>query len=706
MPDNVVEIDGRPLKLDARPDRLDLRDLPYRPAVRPLPPRFPDEAGFAATLRGFVAAGLILDQGEDGACTGFGLAAVINYLLWQRSGREEAARVSTRMLYHLARFYDEWPGEAYEGSSCRGALKGWHKHGACTDTLWPYDPKRFMAPDPGWEFDAVTRPLGVYYRIDRASVVDMQAAIVETGAIFVSSSVHSGWDVPERKRFPLRHDQLPRIRPKKRGDGGHAFALIGFDEHGFVVQNSWGEGWGARGFAVLPYGQWVEHGDDAWVVALGAPIAHAVSGKSRGEPLAAPKHRVPGRARVLQAGGLPGWLGRNDPLADRPHAWREDTAYRHALVTGNDGVIVNHLPDVENAAAAAASVARDRPQSWLEGQARGSRRLVVYAHGGLTSREQSMERIRVLGPWFVENGIYPVFITWQTGWLETLRFELDDRVRDLLGALPERGLPEVLTEPVDRLIEVFCRTQPVRALWSQMKDNAAVSTEAGRGLAVLVDHLAALHQALDGDLDVHFVAHSAGSYIAGRVLAALAQRGVASATCTLFAPACDLRFALDHFAATIEGGALARSSFTVHALSDARERDDAVFTYRKSLLYLVSRALDARERTPLAGLASAYDGDRATEGWWNAADLADVVAWQQWFWGGAVPAGFADQGPAPAVRGLNLVNARSIDTGPRNVPATHGSFDNNLRVFVATLRAILGLAADAPLPAPPNDIDD
>jgi hypothetical protein len=64
--------------------------------------------------------GMILDQGTEGACTGFGLAAVVNYLLWTaaRSRRDRMpAKVSTRMLFHLARFYDEWPGEDYQGSS-------------------------------------------------------------------------------------------------------------------------------------------------------------------------------------------------------------------------------------------------------------------------------------------------------------------------------------------------------------------------------------------------------------------------------------------------------------------------------------------------------------------------------------------------------------------------------------------------------------
>jgi len=143
MPRRAVELNGKPLVLDARPDRLDLRDLPYRPPVENLPPIYPTDDEVKRLLPGYLQAGLILDQKNEGACTGFGLAAVINFLRWLEAGersQQVSAKdvVSPRMLYHLARFYDEWPGEDYEGSSCRGALKGWHRHGVCLETLWPY----------------------------------------------------------------------------------------------------------------------------------------------------------------------------------------------------------------------------------------------------------------------------------------------------------------------------------------------------------------------------------------------------------------------------------------------------------------------------------------------------------------------------------------------------------------------------------------
>jgi hypothetical protein len=714
MPEGRIEIGGRAIVLDARPDRLDLRDLPYHPAVRPLAPRFPADGALAEAIAAFVAARLILDQGTDGACTGFGLAAVVNYLLWCRQraegdpGTAQVERVSPGMLYHLARFYDEWPGEDYEGSSCRGALKGWHKHGVCTAAKWPFEPQRFVAPAGDWDVDAVRRPLGVYYRIDRASVVDMQAAIAETGAIYVSAGVHAGWKVAVRRAKPAGHDDLPLIAFRPEPEGGHAFALVGYNEWGFVVQNSWGGKWGVKGFAVLTYEDWVAHGSDAWAVALGAPVARTVVGAGRGETvLRAPRHFVTGRVPVPQTGGLPGWLGGQDPLAAKPHAWSEAQAYDHTLVTGNDGIIINHLADAADAAAAAARVALESPQAWLRRQPRGQRRIAIYAHGGLNAKQESIRRIRMLGPYFERNGIYPVFVTWQTGWMETLGNLLDDEARELFGGpLPQRGLTDAFVEATDRMLEGICRNLVVRPLWAEMKENAGLAAESGRGLAVLGSHLQALSAALDGDLSIHLLGHSAGAYVIGRLLARLGVHGLAASSCTLYAPACDLAFAQSHFAAAVDGGALARTGLFVHVLADALELGDAVGPYRKSLLYLVSRALERQHKTPLLGLAAAFDPSCLGTGSWHGDWEDDADLWQRWFWAdGVPPGGFAEHGVPPPDGGLSIVADRSVSAGPRAIPAAHGSFDNDVDVVGRTLKRMLDLAPGAALPAPVVDLD-
>lgn len=63
-------------RFDARPDPLDFRDRMYEATLVEVPPRRSLDRYRKIKVP-------ILDQGAEGACTGFGLATVINYLLCQ-----------------------------------------------------------------------------------------------------------------------------------------------------------------------------------------------------------------------------------------------------------------------------------------------------------------------------------------------------------------------------------------------------------------------------------------------------------------------------------------------------------------------------------------------------------------------------------------------------------------------------------------------
>ncbi len=182
--------------LDAVPDRVDARDFLYQPRLVPLPDQLVNCSSVPE----------ILDQGSEGACTGFALAAVINYLLKARGLGER--RVSPRMLYEMARRYDEWPGEGYVGSSARGGMKGWVRHGVCTCDTWPDDrhgPGHFTAEIAG---EAQKIPGGAFYRVMHRDVRDMHAALAEVGILYATLMVHEGWS---ESRTAHTHHRVPRF---------------------------------------------------------------------------------------------------------------------------------------------------------------------------------------------------------------------------------------------------------------------------------------------------------------------------------------------------------------------------------------------------------------------------------------------------------------------------------------------------------------
>ncbi|MDR4493864.1 MAG: C1 family peptidase [Nitrospirales bacterium] len=595
-----VKLNGK--LLDARPDRIDLRDREYQPRLRSLPPEFPNPKQIKQYASRYAKAGLILDQGQEGACTGFGLGAVINYLRWRQAveGKTRVPpKVSERMLYHLAKHYDEWPGEDYDGSSCRGGMKGWHRHGVCLEKTWPYRNAKkkvaFVSPKKGWDDEAALCPLGAYYRVNKNSVTDMQSAIYEVGALYVSADVHQGW-FPRRNKWKTVSGLAIIDLPFKIGkQGGHAFALVGYTDMGFIVQNSWGQKWGTKGFAILTYPDWIQHGMDAWVAVLGAPMVGAKSRRYQASQALIKEAAEPAQLFGLTKTGKGSFTYQNPEV----EPWDDDTAYDHSVVLGNNGIVLNRSLIRENALDSLQDIMLVNPRAWLRTK---GKKIVLYAHGGLNAEEASLSRIRVMAPYFKANGLYPIFFTWRTGFLESMMSIMGDT----LHGIPPQGAWKDIWESVtnaakeakDRTIEVACQNLLVKAVWSEMKQNAkAAGTLSTPTLGIVADNLLSL-KAQYPDVEIHLMGHSAGSILFGYLLDHLVARQMKVHSCTLFAPACTVRFALNHYKPAIEARqVLKKSDLTIEILSDARELGDSVGPYGKSLLYLVSRALEDYHKT-------------------------------------------------------------------------------------------------------------
>ena len=127
MPQTIAAA-GDDRQLIVQPDVVDLRDRYYAPALMALPQEVKPKAGYLE----------IRDQGQESACTGFALASVIDRQCKQLAQSPHADPVSTRMLYEMARLYDDLPDEAQAGSTLRGALKGFFHNGVCREADAPW----------------------------------------------------------------------------------------------------------------------------------------------------------------------------------------------------------------------------------------------------------------------------------------------------------------------------------------------------------------------------------------------------------------------------------------------------------------------------------------------------------------------------------------------------------------------------------------
>ena len=121
--------------------------------------------------------------------------------------------------------------------------------------------------------------------------------------------------------------------------------------------------------------------------------------------------------------------------------------------------------------------------------------------------------------------------------------------------------------------------------------------EIGDGLFVIKTFAETL---LDTHLKIHLAGHSTGAVLLGHLLNALDVLEIPNLieSCNLMAPACTIDFYKKHYEPRLQGQDNSKAKvrlpvLTLYNLTEKMEEDDNVaLVYRKSLLYLVSRALE------------------------------------------------------------------------------------------------------------------
>lgn len=154
---------------------------------------------------------LWLDQGVDGACTGFSVCHEAAARPVEVKGLN--AKVA-EAVYHRARELDEWEGEDYEGSSVLGAIK------AGAERHW-YDEYR-------WAFGEDDLMLAVGHHGPAVLGINWYESMFEPSAHGV---LRVGGEIA----------------------GGHAILCNGFNVKTgmYRLHNSWGKSWGIDGEAFV-----------------------------------------------------------------------------------------------------------------------------------------------------------------------------------------------------------------------------------------------------------------------------------------------------------------------------------------------------------------------------------------------------------------------------------------------------------------------
>jgi len=155
------------------------------------------------------------DQGVTPQCVGYA------WVHWLEDGPVTQVRarppvLDPAVLYHEAQKVDEWEGEDYEGTSVRAGAKVLQAMGFINEYRWAFD------------LDTLVE------------------AVLEYGPVVVGTNWYAGMDEPDR-------EGIIHVRGSIRG--GHAWEIRSVDRlQGFFgMKQSWGPGWGNRGFARISF---------------------------------------------------------------------------------------------------------------------------------------------------------------------------------------------------------------------------------------------------------------------------------------------------------------------------------------------------------------------------------------------------------------------------------------------------------------------
>lgn len=181
--------------------------------------------------------GSIGDTGPEGTTVGFAVAYALQAAIEARTG--DSVVLSPRSIYSIAKKYDEWPGEDYEGTSVLGALDGLKEVGAYLESGWPYSMKKNpkKGTKPAYKISGYTKLEGIEQVLN---------ALREGKAVIATIAVSDDFDKTDAKGRVV-------IKLPLRQIGAKAICVVGYDGESaeFKFANDWGTGWGDNGFGLI-----------------------------------------------------------------------------------------------------------------------------------------------------------------------------------------------------------------------------------------------------------------------------------------------------------------------------------------------------------------------------------------------------------------------------------------------------------------------
>jgi C1A family cysteine protease len=191
----------------------------------------------------------VYDQGQLGSCTANAIGAAFEFGQVKQGLKDF---MPSRLFIYYNERAMEGTIDTDSGAMIRDGMKSISKLGVCTEDTWPYEISQFTQKPPAKAYTEAKKHQALVYRRVMGQLHQMQGCLAQGYPFVLGFSVYESFMSPEVAKtgkvpLPPRGEQLI---------GGHAVLAVGYDdaEQSFIVRNSWGTGWGIKGYCLMPYG--------------------------------------------------------------------------------------------------------------------------------------------------------------------------------------------------------------------------------------------------------------------------------------------------------------------------------------------------------------------------------------------------------------------------------------------------------------------
>jgi len=244
-------------KFGALRDVHDVRDRMYRAVPRAPVPQYAD-------LREW--GGPIKDQGDEGSCTGHAFSSARE---WMSRKYDKTSPVLSPQCLYVEELIASGVFPNDDGAMPRMGCHELTTKGCCETSQYPYVAGQLTVPTPAQAENALKYKTGGYHRI--GTLTDFLRCLADPTPwpVTVGFTVYESFMTQQVADTGM----MPIPKPGEQPQGGHEVLCLGYllPQQLALMQNSWGDGWGQKGYFWMPLETITAPDTDLWMVHTGGP---------------------------------------------------------------------------------------------------------------------------------------------------------------------------------------------------------------------------------------------------------------------------------------------------------------------------------------------------------------------------------------------------------------------------------------------------